>query len=178
MAIRDLKRLLFRCAATLNYSGKAGACLTVSNCSLTVVQFEYDLLHYLVALPFEAFTPSAIAAGIEAWSWVIAEKPDYEVALMSEIGSAWLLTIKHERGMFSKTLECVPTCPASDHVHANTYHPQVLPIRSFIRWSTTQLTRPSSIAALRVLAGYSHHTPSFSSSCSAECKLLGTASRA
>ncbi|EPS96826.1 hypothetical protein FOMPIDRAFT_1052946 [Fomitopsis schrenkii] len=89
MAIRDLKRLLFRCAATLNYSGK----------------FEYDLLHYLVALPFEAFTPSAVAAGIQAWSWVIAEKPDYEVALMSEIGSAWVSTIRHERGMFSKALD-------------------------------------------------------------------------
>ncbi|KAH9843165.1 atypical/PIKK/PI4K protein kinase [Rhodofomes roseus] len=89
MAIRDLKRLLFRCAATLIYADK----------------YEYDLLHYLVALPFEAFTPSAISAGIEAWSWVIAEKPDYEVALMSEIGSAWLATIKHERGMFSKALD-------------------------------------------------------------------------
>ena len=97
---------------------------------------------------------------------------------MSEIGSAWLLTIKHERGMFSKALECVPARLATDHVLANMVRTQVLPIRSFIRWSTTQLTRPSSIAALRVLGGYSHHTPSFSSSSSAECKLLGTASRA
>ncbi|KAH9930753.1 atypical/PIKK/PI4K protein kinase [Fomitopsis serialis] len=75
MAIRDLKRLLFRCAATLIYAEKA-------------------------------------------WSWVIAEKPDYEVALMSEIGSAWLATIKHERGMFSKTLDY-----ADPFLHPVEYNP-------------------------------------------------------
>ncbi|PCH37888.1 atypical/PIKK/PI4K protein kinase [Wolfiporia cocos MD-104 SS10] len=87
MSIQDLKRLLFRCASTLIYIDKR----------------DYDLLHYLVALPFEAFTPSAVSAGIEAWSWVIAEKPDYEIAVMSEIGSAWNSTIKHGKGLFSKS---------------------------------------------------------------------------
>ncbi|CCM00003.1 uncharacterized protein FIBRA_02028 [Fibroporia radiculosa] len=91
MSIRDLKRLLFRCAGTLIFVDK----------------YDYDLLHCLVALPFEAFTPSAVSAGIETWSWVIAEKPDYEMALMSEIGSAWSLTIKHEKGLFSRALNYV-----------------------------------------------------------------------
>lgn len=130
-----------------------------------------------MALPFEAFTPSAIAAGIEAWSWVIAEKPDYEVALMSEISSAWLLTIKHERGMFSKALEYVPRL-STNRAHTDKFRLKVLLILSFIQLNTIQLTRPSSIAALRMLAGFSHHTPSFSSSSSAECKLLGTVSQA
>ncbi|KZT09606.1 atypical/PIKK/PI4K protein kinase [Laetiporus sulphureus 93-53] len=88
MAVQDLKRLLFRSAATLIFGEK----------------YDYDLLHYLVALPFEAFASSAISTGIEAWSWLIAEKPDYEVTLMSEIGSAWISTIKHEKGMFSTSL--------------------------------------------------------------------------
>ncbi len=30
-------------------------------------------MYYMVALPFEVFTPSAIAAGIETWTWVISE---------------------------------------------------------------------------------------------------------
>lgn len=102
MPVKELKRLLFRCAATLIFVDK----------------YEYDLLHYLVMLPFEAFTPSAISAGIEAWSWVIAEKPDYEIALMSEISSAWFLTIKHEKGMFSKTLNY-----ADPFLHPVEYNP-------------------------------------------------------
>lgn len=73
-------------------------------------QCDHDLIHYLVVLPFEAFTQSAVSAGIETWTWVISEKPEYEVALMSELSSAWTLTIKHERGMFSRKLKCVSTC--------------------------------------------------------------------
>ncbi|GBE82149.1 Phosphatidylinositol 4-kinase stt4 [Sparassis crispa] len=88
LTVQDLKRLLFRCAAALIFADKR----------------EYDLLHYLVALPFEAFTPSSITVGIEAWSWVIAEKPDDEIALMSEICSAWAGSIKHEKGMFSRSM--------------------------------------------------------------------------
>ncbi|OCH92135.1 atypical/PIKK/PI4K protein kinase [Obba rivulosa] len=91
MTVRGLKRLLFRCASTLIF---------MDTC-------DYDLVHYLVALPFEAFSQSAISAGIETWTWVISEKPDYEAALMSELSSAWTLTIKHEKGMFSRKLNFV-----------------------------------------------------------------------
>jgi len=85
LTVQDLKRLLFRCAATLISLGKC----------------DYDLLHYLVALPFGVSTPSAIAAGIEAWTWVIAEKPDIEVALLTEVLSAWFETIRLQKGIFS-----------------------------------------------------------------------------
>ncbi|KIJ17012.1 1-phosphatidylinositol 4-kinase, partial [Paxillus involutus ATCC 200175] len=88
LTIQDLKRLLFRCAATL---------ISLEKC-------EYSLVHYLVTLPFEVFTPAAIAAGIEVWTWVIAEKPVVEVALMCEVLSAWFGTVRDRKGVFSQTL--------------------------------------------------------------------------
>ncbi|KAI0032206.1 hypothetical protein K488DRAFT_50373 [Vararia minispora EC-137] len=87
-SIRDLKRLLYRCASSL----------------IKVTECDHAFLHYLVALPFEAFTPAAISAGIDVWTWVISERPEFEVAMMSEINSAWVLTIKHEKGIFSKAM--------------------------------------------------------------------------
>lgn len=68
-------------------------------------QCEYTLLHYLVSLPFEVFTPSAIAAGIEVWTWVIAEKPVAEVVLISEILAAWFATVRDRKGVFSQSLK-------------------------------------------------------------------------
>ena len=50
-------------------------------------------MKYLVVLPFEVFTLAAISAGIKVWTWVISEKPEYD--------SAWLATVRFERGMFS-----------------------------------------------------------------------------
>ncbi|KAF9475060.1 hypothetical protein BDN70DRAFT_996680 [Pholiota conissans] len=88
LTVHDLRRLLFRCAATL----------------ISLEKNDYDLLHYLVSLPFGVATPSAIASGIDAWSWVIAEKAEIEVALMGEILSAWTDTIRLGQGIFSKSL--------------------------------------------------------------------------
>lgn len=69
------------------------------------VQCDYDLLHYLVELPFGVSTPSAIASGIEVWTWLIAENPDIEIALMSEMLSAWFDTITQRKGIFSQALK-------------------------------------------------------------------------
>jgi len=52
-------------------------------------------------------TPSAVASGIDVWNWVIAEKSDAEVALMSEILSAWSDTVKNHTGLFSDSLKYV-----------------------------------------------------------------------
>ncbi|KAI0647399.1 atypical/PIKK/PI4K protein kinase [Trametes meyenii] len=87
LTIADLKRLLFRAASILIF----------------IERWDYDLAHYLVALPFEAFTQSAVSAGIESWAWVIAEKPEYEVTLMSEIAVAWEVSVAQGKGMFSKS---------------------------------------------------------------------------
>ncbi|KAF7338006.1 hypothetical protein MVEN_02024500 [Mycena venus] len=86
--VQDLKRLLFRCAATL----------------ISLPKCDYELLHHLVALPFEVSTPSAVSAGIEIWTWAIAEKPDIEVALIGEVLAAWSDTIRQEKGIFSTSL--------------------------------------------------------------------------
>ncbi|THH17523.1 hypothetical protein EW146_g3305 [Bondarzewia mesenterica] len=89
LTIQDLKRLMFRCASALISIMKV---------------YEHGLLHYIVVLPFEVFTPSSISAGIEIWTWVISERPEFEIAVMTEINSAWMATIKQERGIFSKNL--------------------------------------------------------------------------
>lgn len=66
---------------------------------------DFELLHFIVALPFGVSTPSAIAAGIEAWTWMIAEKADIEVALLTEVLSAWFETIRLQKGIFSNSME-------------------------------------------------------------------------
>jgi len=59
----------------------------------------------LVALPIRSFTALGIAAGVDAWTWLISERPDIEVALSSEISDGWLWTIKHKKGLFSNHLK-------------------------------------------------------------------------
>ncbi|KII89099.1 hypothetical protein PLICRDRAFT_698221 [Plicaturopsis crispa FD-325 SS-3] len=88
LTVQDLKRLLFRSAATV----------------ISMTKHDHDLLNYIVTLPFEIFTPSALSSGIEVWSWVIAEKPEAEVALMAQILTAWTNTIRQGKGIFSKSL--------------------------------------------------------------------------
>lgn len=65
------------------------------------------MLHYLVEIPFGVSTPSAIASGIEVWTWLLAENPNIEIALMSEMLSAWFDTITQRKGIFSQMLKYV-----------------------------------------------------------------------
>ncbi|PPQ98140.1 hypothetical protein CVT26_003184 [Gymnopilus dilepis] len=102
LTVHDLRRLLFRCAATL----------------ISMEKIDYDLLHYLVALPFGVATPSAISSGIDVWVWVIAEKSDIEIALMGEILSAWSDTIRSHTGIFSRALNY-----DDPFYHPSTYSP-------------------------------------------------------
>lgn len=102
LTIQDLKRLLFRCAAIIISLEKVGNdILHTSNVCSDDLQCEYTLVYYLVALPFEVFTPSAVAAGIETWTWVIADRPNVEVAIMCEVLTAWFGTVKERKGVFS-----------------------------------------------------------------------------
>jgi phosphatidylinositol 4-kinase len=72
---------------------------------LRYLQTDFDLLHYLIALPFEIFTPSAVAVGIQTWTWLIGEKPELEFPIMTEIDAAWISTCKTHRGIFSPALK-------------------------------------------------------------------------
>jgi phosphatidylinositol 4-kinase A len=58
-----------------------------------------------VAIPFEIASPHSVSTGIDAWTWIIAERPELEVALMSEILSAWSESIRLEKGIFSTSLK-------------------------------------------------------------------------
>ena len=48
-----------------------------------------------------------MSAGVEVWTWLIAARPEYETAVMSEIALAWVNTIKQGKGMFSKSIKWV-----------------------------------------------------------------------
>ncbi len=108
MKTSALRRLLLRAVAGLITSPNVGQdrCISMQR-ELTVrdSQLDQDILHYLVHLPIRAFTPLAIAAGADAWSWLIAQRPEVEVSLITEISSAWVWTIKAQRGLFSNGME-------------------------------------------------------------------------
>ena len=65
-------------------------------------------MHYLVALPFAVFGPLVISAGIDVWTWVIGERPEFEIALMMEINTALMATIRNRSGLFSDSVEYAP----------------------------------------------------------------------
>jgi phosphatidylinositol 4-kinase A len=90
MTMQDFKRLLFRTASAL---------ITIPESS--------ELVQELVALPFVAFTPSSMAAGIEAWTWLIGERSDLEISLMTDISEAWAETMKLHKGLFSTSIKYV-----------------------------------------------------------------------
>ncbi|THH11990.1 hypothetical protein EW145_g299 [Phellinidium pouzarii] len=102
MTIPELKELLFHCAAYLVH---------MKNC-------DYDLLHYLVVLPFTVFSPSVITASIEVWTWIIGERPDLEIPLIMEINNAWNLTIRRNSGLFSESMNY-----ADPFIHSVEYTP-------------------------------------------------------
>ncbi|CAE7106800.1 unnamed protein product [Rhizoctonia solani] len=89
LTVQDLRRLLFRCAAVL----------------MALPEPDHDLLHYLVAVPFAAFTTTTISTGVDAWTWLIGERKDMEIALMLEFNTAWASTVKQKKGIFSSRMD-------------------------------------------------------------------------
>ncbi|CAE6468907.1 unnamed protein product [Rhizoctonia solani] len=89
LTVQDLRRLLFRCAAVL----------------MALPEPDHDLLHYLVAVPFAAFTTTTISTGIDAWTWLIGERKDMEISLMLEFNTAWAITVKQKKGVFSNQMD-------------------------------------------------------------------------
>jgi phosphatidylinositol 4-kinase A len=68
-------------------------------------QLDNDILHYLVWLPFRAFSPRAVAAGTDAWTWLVSERPSAEMALLAEVVAGWTWTIHSRKGLFNTVLK-------------------------------------------------------------------------
>jgi phosphatidylinositol 4-kinase len=66
---------------------------------------DSDIIHYLVALPMATFTPLAIAAGVDAWTWLLRQRPEAEIAVIGEISAGWLETIRAGKGLFSTSMK-------------------------------------------------------------------------
>lgn len=87
--VREIRRLLLRAVSVLIASPRLDA----------------DILHCLVDLPMTVFTPLAIAAGVDAWTWLVRERPEAEIALMGEISAGWLNTVKEGKGLFNSSMK-------------------------------------------------------------------------
>lgn len=88
MSVPDIRRLLLRASSVLASSPS----------------IDSDIIHYLVELPMAAFTPLSIAAGVDAWTWLLRQRPEAEIAVMGEISAGWLETIRASKGMFSTNM--------------------------------------------------------------------------
>ncbi|KJE03847.1 phosphatidylinositol 4-kinase [Cryptococcus gattii NT-10] len=67
-------------------------------------RMDRDILHYLVELPMVAFTPLAIAAGVDAWTWLLRQRPEAEVAIIGAITAGWMQTIIEKKGFFNNSM--------------------------------------------------------------------------
>jgi phosphatidylinositol 4-kinase len=88
LSITELRRLLLRAVSVL----------------IASPQIDADILHYIVELPIKTFSPLAIAAGVDAWTWLVRQRPVAESALMGKISAGWLSTIKAGKGLFSTSM--------------------------------------------------------------------------
>ena len=70
-------------------------------------KLDSDIVHYLVELPMIVFTPLAIAAGVDAWTWLLRSRGGSEIAIIGEISAGWLETIRAGKGMFSISMKSV-----------------------------------------------------------------------
>ncbi|ODN73286.1 hypothetical protein L202_07835 [Cryptococcus amylolentus CBS 6039] len=86
--IPQLRRLLLRAVSVLISSRR----------------MDRDLLHYVVELPMTAFTPLAIAAGVDAWTWLLRQRPEAEVAIGGAITAGWTQTIILRKGFFNDSM--------------------------------------------------------------------------
>lgn len=89
MPVREIRRLLLRAVSVL----------------VAAPHLDSDIIHYLVELPITSFTPLAIAAGVDAWTWLLRERPESEVAMLGEISAGWIETIRSRKGLFSNSMD-------------------------------------------------------------------------
>lgn len=87
-SVPEIRRILLRAVSVLVASPK----------------MDGDIVHYLVELPMVAFTPLAIAAGVDAWTWLLRQRPCADIAVIGEISAGWLETIRARKGLFSTSM--------------------------------------------------------------------------
>ena len=69
------------------------------------LQIDHDLLHYIVSIPVQIFTAASVTSGLEAWSWIVDQRPALEYKIMTEIHVAVGWTMRRRIGLFSDTLQ-------------------------------------------------------------------------
>ncbi|PWY97959.1 hypothetical protein BCV70DRAFT_202448 [Testicularia cyperi] len=84
----ELRRLLYRSAALV----------------VALPEPDYELLHFIVSIPFLVFTPEAISTACQVWTWVIGSRPEVETKVMVELTLGWAMSAKARRGIFSANL--------------------------------------------------------------------------
>lgn len=65
------------------------------------------LVHYLVSIPFAAFSKPSIKLGISLWVGVIKENSMLEPRILAEIATNWESAVRQKRGIFSSSLQYV-----------------------------------------------------------------------
>lgn len=48
-----------------------------------------ELIHFVCWLPAMIFTQESLITGVNAWSWLLAARLDYNIVVMNEIFGAW-----------------------------------------------------------------------------------------
>ncbi|CEH18841.1 related to phosphatidylinositol-4-kinase [Ceraceosorus bombacis] len=85
----EIRRLLYRSAAL----------------AVALPHADFDILHFIVAIPLRVFTPAAVTTASHVWTWIIGERPELETKVMVEASIGWAATIKSRRGLFSNALD-------------------------------------------------------------------------
>ncbi|CAO1625236.1 unnamed protein product [Sympodiomycopsis kandeliae] len=84
LPLADLRRLLYRSAAL----------------AVAAKEADFDLLHFIVAIPLRVLTPEAITVASNVWTWIIGERPVFETKIMVELSIGWGASVKARRGIF------------------------------------------------------------------------------
>ncbi|KAI8974048.1 hypothetical protein BDB01DRAFT_807332 [Pilobolus umbonatus] len=64
-----------------------------------------DLIHHVVRLPVQIFSPESLEIAIDVWNWIIIECPRLEKRIMVEILNAWGWAQRYRKGLFSTKMD-------------------------------------------------------------------------
>ncbi|KAF2076319.1 hypothetical protein CYY_002375 [Polysphondylium violaceum] len=61
------------------------------------------LLHLVCYAPAYIFTPESMSIGISCWKWLLAERPDLTIFIMTSLSDIWSWTVNQRVGLFTNT---------------------------------------------------------------------------